>query len=57
MTYDLAHIIAISFVSLFLYLGAASLMGKFLKGLTTDDDGTYGAGEGAFPADRFGEGN
>jgi hypothetical protein len=56
MTYTLAHIAAITFVGLFLYLVAASLMGKFLKGLT-DDDGTYGAGEGAFPADRFGEGN
>ena len=43
--WNLAQIIAISFVCLLMYLGVASLMGKYLKGLTTDDDGTYGREE------------
>lgn len=39
---------------LWLYLSFASMVGTFLKQRRRgDDEATYGAGEGAFPADRF----
>lgn len=51
-----AAIIVTSIVGLFLYLCAASLMGKRLKRMS-EDYPVVGAPEGAFPAKRFEESN
>jgi hypothetical protein len=47
-------IIVTSIAGLFLYLCAASMIGKRLKSMA-EDYPVVGAPEGAFPADRFGE--